>query len=316
MAIAEHEIVSGERLQAIADVALLTDAKRRGHLSIPDMPLAIFNPDKAPGAVQFDLLARAKTIFVYSDFLHAFFERFLPAITNPFVLLSGNSDVNIDRRFSRYLDDPRLLHWFGQNAAIRHPKLTATPIGIANAQWRHGDTKAVAEIGDVERPKVNRVYVNFEIGTNPRARAPILKALETKGFTFMGRGATAAVQRGLAARMRTIFARADAPAQQPPLPFRDYLAQLGGYKYCVSPPGNGLDCHRTWEALYLGVIPIVSESPVGLLDDLPHIKVADLRTIEFDDLEAAAAKLVGPFEQERLTMSYWRKRVRQAVSRS
>jgi len=28
-------------------------------------------------------------------------------------------------------------------------------------------------------------------------------------------------------------------------------------KYVVSPPGNGPDCHRTWEAMYLGAIPIV-----------------------------------------------------------
>jgi hypothetical protein len=28
-------------------------------------------------------------------------------------------------------------------------------------------------------------------------------------------------------------------------------------KYVISPPGNGPDCHRTWEAMYLGAIPIV-----------------------------------------------------------
>lgn len=28
-------------------------------------------------------------------------------------------------------------------------------------------------------------------------------------------------------------------------------------KYVLSPPGNGPDCHRTWESLYLGATPIV-----------------------------------------------------------
>jgi hypothetical protein len=28
-------------------------------------------------------------------------------------------------------------------------------------------------------------------------------------------------------------------------------------KYVLSPPGNGPDCHRTWEALYLGSTPVV-----------------------------------------------------------
>ncbi len=29
------------------------------------------------------------------------------------------------------------------------------------------------------------------------------------------------------------------------------------YSFWLSPRGNGIDCHRTWEALYLDVIPIV-----------------------------------------------------------
>ncbi|CAF4378106.1 unnamed protein product, partial [Adineta steineri] len=29
------------------------------------------------------------------------------------------------------------------------------------------------------------------------------------------------------------------------------------YPFWLSPRGNGLDCHRTWEALYLDTIPIV-----------------------------------------------------------
>jgi hypothetical protein len=27
--------------------------------------------------------------------------------------------------------------------------------------------------------------------------------------------------------------------------------------FVPSPAGNGLDCHRTWEALYLGCVPVV-----------------------------------------------------------
>ena len=27
----------------------------------------------------------------------------------------------------------------------------------------------------------------------------------------------------------------------------------------ISPPGNSVDCHRIWESIYLGVIPIVEK---------------------------------------------------------
>jgi hypothetical protein len=30
--------------------------------------------------------------------------------------------------------------------------------------------------------------------------------------------------------------------------------------FVASPPGNGLDCHRTWEAMYLGVVPLVENN--------------------------------------------------------
>ena len=30
--------------------------------------------------------------------------------------------------------------------------------------------------------------------------------------------------------------------------------------FIASPEGNGLDCHRTWEAIYLGLIPIVNDN--------------------------------------------------------
>ena len=42
-----------------------------------------------------------------------------------------------------------------------------------------------------------------------------------------------------------------------PKPYKEYLEELAQYRYCLCVRGNGLDTHRFWEALYLGVIPIV-----------------------------------------------------------
>ena len=36
-----------------------------------------------------------------------------------------------------------------------------------------------------------------------------------------------------------------------------YREHLKNSNYVISPPGNGPDCHRTWEALYMNAIPIV-----------------------------------------------------------
>ncbi len=41
------------------------------------------------------------------------------------------------------------------------------------------------------------------------------------------------------------------------IPRATYLKALIENYFVVSPPGNGPDCHRTWEAMYAGAIPIV-----------------------------------------------------------
>jgi hypothetical protein len=61
---------------------------------------------------------------------------------------------------------------------------------------------------------------------------------------------------------------------------------MASHRFVVSPPGNGIDCHRTWESLYLGSIPIVKASAcmkafakVGLMvvPDISMISKRELR---------------------------------------
>ena len=66
-----------------------------------------------------------------------------------------------------------------------------------------------------------------------------------------------------------------------PMTPREYRKLVLRSKYVLSPPGNGPDCHRTWEAIYLGAIPIVhqnswpdfgSELPVEIVKDWTEVK--------------------------------------------
>lgn len=40
----------------------------------------------------------------------------------------------------------------------------------------------------------------------------------------------------------------------------EYFREIGSYKFIVSPEGNGIDCHRHYEALMFGCIPIVEKN--------------------------------------------------------
>ena len=63
--------------------------------------------------------------------------------------------------------------------------------------------------------------------------------------------------------------------------------------FVPSPAGNGIDCHRTWEALYLGAVPVVLKSEFCGGDDWPVLVVdnwSDLLSKSRSDLESIYKK--------------------------
>ena len=59
--------------------------------------------------------------------------------------------------------------------------------------------------------------------------------------------------------------------------------------FVVSPDGNGKDCHKTWESIYMGSIPIVTDSyfarrfkqlgiPIYIIDDWNQFSSLNLST--------------------------------------
>ena len=283
--------VTGERLQSLASVTVTTpDILKVYPISVEEA--AVFQDFKGGLAARPDALARLQgrpSIFVYARLLESFFREVFPKLTHRFVMLSHNGDEAIDNRFLPWLDDDRIAHWYAQNVAIRHPKLTAVPIGIANACFGHGNLAALAEVARTRHSRSRIIYANFEVATNRAVRQPILDHLRATDGVWIA----------------------------PFRPFEEYLRDLAGCRWCVSPPGNGIDCHRTWEALYLGVIPVVQRSAgiEQLLDGFPAVVVDDLRSISLASVaQASEAFVAKSFDQPRLTLRYWQDRIAKQVA--
>jgi len=85
------------------------------------------------------------------------------------------------------------------------------------------------------------------------------------------------------------------------------------FQYVLSPHGVGLDCHRTWEALLLGCIPIVKKARLNdLFEDLPVIEVDDWSQVNSAFLTSAKSKLdQRKMNYEKLLMRYWKKQINQ-----
>jgi hypothetical protein len=79
------------------------------------------------------------------------------------------------------------------------------------------------------------------------------------------------------------------------------------YAFVISPHGNGLDCHRTWEALVLGCIPIVKTSKLDkLYDELPVLIVQDWKDISQELLINTINDFKNKkFNYDKLTLKYW-----------
>ena len=80
----------------------------------------------------------------------------------------------------------------------------------------------------------------------------------------------------------------------------------------ISPKGNGIDCHRTWECLYLGVIPIVEKSThMSYFNDLPILFVDNYNDISIEYLNQIYIEFQHKsFNLDKLSLSYWKHKIK------
>jgi len=216
------DIITGERIQNRCAITCGSpgDFNWTPHSSKYIQPRSIQKPWNNPS-----------TIFCYGRRLNDF-RKILPYIRNPYTLYTHNSDENVTSQYTDIANHHLLKHWYAQNLLFHHPKVTLMPIGIANSIWPHGDTSAVARVRSNPGPKTKDFYFYFSLHTNVRDRILCYIHVKQKGIPF-----------GSAARN-----------------YSTYMQDLSAYKYAICPPGNGVDSHRIWEALYVGVIPIMLRS--------------------------------------------------------
>lgn len=85
------------------------------------------------------------------------------------------------------------------------------------------------------------------------------------------------------------------------------------YAFVLSPFGNGMDCHRTWEALLCGCIPIVRSSVFNeLFDGLPVLIVDKWEDISLQLLVTTLSQFKdrldnNEFNYDKLRLSYYTK---------
>jgi hypothetical protein len=255
----------------------------------------------------YESIGNGDVVYVNTSQLPAFVDRILPAIKSSFVLVTGDSDLaapgevsrrwRIPERISGLLADPRLLHWFAQNCDRRHPNLTPIPIGLDYHTQSKRDGSC--RWGPPQTPGEQ----DAELGRIREALPPLvdrpLSCLGNFQFSLFGDRIPC---------LRASYAKPFMRLQPRYMPRRDVWRSHGECSFVLSPQGNGMDCHRTWEALALNTIPIVRSSFLDpLFENLPVMIVEDWRAIDEEALLACKHHVLSRnWQLDKLHIDYWR----------
>ena len=241
-------------------------------------------------------------VYVTASAIRSFYTSVLSnnLITQPFVLLTGDSDFTIPNDWPDHvhtiLSSPYLLHWYSQNYIGSHAKLSHMPIGI-DFHSAHGDW------------------------VHPFQHELALHAMAVYSPALQHRHLLCHASFHFAMKFRYSHHRFEAIDQVPKelvhyqANFTDRITtwkNQAQYAFVLSPPGNGLDCHRTWEALVLGCIPIVKSSGLDpVFDGLPVLIVKEWSDITLELLSKTRDEHAKRrFSLERLTLQHWVERFR------
>ena len=227
----------------------------------------------------------------------------LPLLQHPFELITTDGDNSVPRKIlesaQKILDNPLLLAWFTQNyeGSASDPKLYPIPIGLDlhtnyKGLWATNPEKNLEEMKKLRiSGKTNNRSSDFWIPPwssdnieRSRSIQDVRKCLNPKPF------------------------------QSGTLPINELWEKYTQYRFGLSPPGNGLDCHRTWEMLFFGMIPIVKKSALDpLYEGLPVLLVedwSDLCKPGFLDESYNNISQLLPADDSILTTQYYKSRVR------
>lgn len=253
---------------------------------------------------------RGDTIYVKTSDVASFFEKNASLFKNPFVLVSGYDVLSVPQDitdFYRYIQHPKLLHWYAQNYEGNSfsSRISFLPLGVdyhtlANRDhdiWgsRTNSLEQERQLLQIKKTMIpiqkvisNIAVVNFHHSTygspllREKRRKPILEILQTKKNLI----------RFLPKQKRL-----------------DFWKEMKYYAFMISPPGHGLDTHRTWEILMLGRIPIIADTDINrVYEGLPVLIVSDWSMLTAEWLEEQYHIIINQWDSyqwERLKLDYW-----------
>jgi Exostosin family len=194
-------------------------------------------------------------IFISAGFIEEYgkynlLQMFSSLNLNKKTLIIHNGDYKNDNFFLKGISK-NFKKVFCVNILNHEGNIYPIPIGIENLYYmKNGDISKFHMYRTKFLESKNKkilVFASFRVFTNSNIRLQVMRDIKASRFKL----------------------------ENTQLNNDEYMKKLSESYFCLSPPGNGIDCHRTWEALYLGAIPVVLKNTLAkpFIENLPILEV-------------------------------------------
>jgi hypothetical protein len=168
------------------------------------------------------------TLFVPMNQMLHFVDFFLPNITTPIVVVSGQwHDLSPEKYmpelcFFKMVDSPHIVRWFLQNKPTwawpepKHPKISSFPFGVKPKRRAYLNQLQLYRADPLV--KTDKIFVSY-LSNSTSSRARIQSGVKRLDYT-------------------------------------EYIRAIRAANYTLSPNGDRPDCYRHYEAIGMGSMPI------------------------------------------------------------
>lgn len=291
------DIITGDRIISLCDFVIITEPILSFHKNltsfISPQNIILIKDFKKIDANAINALKRYfenfadqnKTklikLFIYTHILEEFIDYILDILDKryEYIIYLHNSDNQFTDKHKSLLNAKHIIKVFAQNINFSesNTKLAFLPIGLANSMWSHGNISALSKT--INRISLLKKTKNLYVNINPDTffyRKNVLDAIkESENYNIVSI----------------------------PKSFEEYLDDLAEHRFCLCVRGNGIDTHRFWESLYLGVIPvIINNKNTNMEHYVKYLKRIDIPFFEIteDSLEIVTQRYIDNFFNEDL----------------
>lgn len=254
-------------------------------------------------------------VWIQPQHLTKFINKYLDKLSSQIILIVNTCDHSFPDCIEslelqqKLLNSRKIAHIFAQNSTLYdHDKVTQIPIGVDFHTLAYG-RKAFGEVLTSVK-KQEESLVQSQLNSNNRILAALsdfqLNDTTKNGgnnlFKIFGETRTEIFEK--------IKNNANIYFLDKALPRNNLWDLKRKYTFSICPIGNGMDTHRVWEDLYLGVIPIVRSTPLDKLYQMfPIVIIKNWDEITFENMKKWKLELLPKFQDPEVNLkmqqSYW-----------